>query len=447
MSWHFRKSFGSKGFRVNVSQSSVGFSSGVKGFRVSTNSRGTYVNIGSGGVHYRQRIGGAYGAPSHAGRSGAPPSGFPHAVPSENLSTIPSASAHELIDDNSAVILARLNASLKSPSYSWIPALTTVLVAIAVAFWSPPTAIVLALMGSIPVILVHQADVLRKTYPLLYELDPIATRQWDELIASLSKLSNSHRLWRIVAEGAVYDWKRSAGASSTVKRIPVQLQRRTPPFIATNINPFCVRIGLQCLCFMPDRLLIFEAGRWGAVDYSSLQSEVGTTRFIESEGVPSDATVVGSTWRFVNKDGGPDRRFNNNIQIPICAYRVVHLASSQGLNIFLHASSQAFQGFPFTRPTGKAKTTQSVPPKPPPSNSGSTGSQAPKQQPAPACYATLGLSLNCSQDEAQAAYRSLAKNYHPDLVAHMASEFRTLAEDRMKEINAAYTELRRVRGW
>jgi len=153
MSWHFCKSFGSKGFRLNVSQSGVGFSSGVKGFRVSTNSRGTYVNIGSGGVHYRQRTGGAYGAPSHAGRSGAPSSGFPHAVPSENLSTIPSAPAHELIDDNSAVILVQLNASLKSPSYSWIPALATALVAIAVAFWSPPTAIVLALMGSIPVLI------------------------------------------------------------------------------------------------------------------------------------------------------------------------------------------------------------------------------------------------------------------------------------------------------
>ena len=35
----------------------------------------------------------------------------------------------------------------------------------------------------------------------------------------------------------------------------------------------------------------------------------------------------------------------------------------------------------------------------------------------------------------------------PDLVAHMACEFRILAEDRMKEINAAYTELRRIRCW
>ena len=35
---------------------------------------------------------------------------------------------------------------------------------------------------------------------------------------------------------------------------------------------------------------------------------------------------------------------------------------------------------------------------------------------------------------------------HPDKVADMAPEFREIAERRMKEINAAYEELKR-RGW
>jgi hypothetical protein len=36
--------------------------------------------------------------------------------------------------------------------------------------------------------------------------------------------------------------------------------------------------------------------------------------------VPRDSTQVDTTWRFVNKNGGPDRRFNNNSQIPILQY-------------------------------------------------------------------------------------------------------------------------------
>jgi preprotein translocase subunit Sec63 len=36
--------------------------------------------------------------------------------------------------------------------------------------------------------------------------------------------------------------------------------------------------------------------------------------------------------------------------------------------------------------------------------------------------------------------------YHPDKVASLAAEFRELAEQRMKEINAAYAELLVRRG-
>ena len=59
------------------------------------------------------------------------------------------------------------------------------------------------------------------------------------------------------------------------------------------------------------------------------------TRFIEGDGVPSDATVVDQTWRFVNKNGGPDRRFNNNVQLPIVNYGVLRFSSANGLNIHL----------------------------------------------------------------------------------------------------------------
>jgi DnaJ like chaperone protein len=46
-------------------------------------------------------------------------------------------------------------------------------------------------------------------------------------------------------------------------------------------------------------------------------------------------------------------------------------------------------------------------------------------------------------EEVTAAYRKQAQMNHPDRVANMATEFRELAERRMKEINAAYDELRK----
>ena len=53
-------------------------------------------------------------------------------------------------------------------------------------------------------------------------------------------------------------------------------------------------------------------------------------------------------------------------------------------------------------------------------------------------YATLGLAKGASAEEIKKAYRTLSMQYHPDKVAHLGDEFRAVAEEKMKEINAAY---------
>jgi len=58
-------------------------------------------------------------------------------------------------------------------------------------------------------------------------------------------------------------------------------------------------------------------------------------------------------------------------------------------------------------------------------------------------FQTLGLRANASPGEVSNAYRQLARMYHPDKVAGMAPEFQALAEQRMREINAAYELARR----
>lgn len=55
----------------------------------------------------------------------------------------------------------------------------------------------------------------------------------------------------------------------------------------------------------------------------------------------------------------------------------------------------------------------------------------------------LDLPLNADTESIRLVYPRMAKLYHPDKVASLAPEFRELAELRMKEINAAYTQLSR----
>ncbi|MDO8749842.1 MAG: J domain-containing protein [Dehalococcoidia bacterium] len=58
-------------------------------------------------------------------------------------------------------------------------------------------------------------------------------------------------------------------------------------------------------------------------------------------------------------------------------------------------------------------------------------------------HEVLGVHPGASQEEISAAYRRLVQQYHPDKVADLGPEFRELAEQRMKEINAAYQSLKR----
>ena len=57
--------------------------------------------------------------------------------------------------------------------------------------------------------------------------------------------------------------------------------------------------------------------------------------------VPRDAKVVDKTWLYVNKDGGPDRRFSNNRQMPVALYGALLMDSGPGFRLELQTSSAA----------------------------------------------------------------------------------------------------------
>ncbi len=75
----------------------------------------------------------------------------------------------------------------------------------------------------------------------------------------------------------------------------------------------------------------------------------------------------------------------------------------------------------------------SAPPPPPP----------PFRSSEPSPYQVLGVTPASSQQEIRAAYQQLIQSYHPDQVAHLGDELREVAERRTKEINAAYSALKR----
>lgn len=62
-------------------------------------------------------------------------------------------------------------------------------------------------------------------------------------------------------------------------------------------------------------------------------------------------------------------------------------------------------------------------------------------------FTILGVEPSASDDEIREAYREKSKKNHPDLVTHMSSDFQKLAEEKLKEINWAYSKIRKERGF
>lgn len=61
-------------------------------------------------------------------------------------------------------------------------------------------------------------------------------------------------------------------------------------------------------------------------------------------------------------------------------------------------------------------------------------------------YEVLGIPADASWETIGAAFRQKARQCHPDTVASLAPEFQALAEERMKELSAAYNRLKQQYG-
>ena len=64
----------------------------------------------------------------------------------------------------------------------------------------------------------------------------------------------------------------------------------------------------------------------------------------------------------------------------------------------------------------------------------------------PTWYEILNVPPDATAAEIRHAYRTLMSQYHPDKVANLGDELKSVAERKSKEINIAYEEAMRQRG-
>jgi hypothetical protein len=332
MGFYLRKSVSVGPFRFNLSKSGVGVSTGVRGIRVGAGPRGNYVHMGRHGLYYRAAL------PS--GSSRPTPSPTPDPTDADILKDIESADVSQMTDSSSAELLAEFDRKRKKARFAPFVAVIGAIVILVVLTSGAPAWLTGAAIAATVVAfwLAKNRDELAKTVVLFYDLEPDAEQQYQQLHDGFDELQRCGGTWHVEAQGDVTDRKRHAGASSVVRRKGVRLFKSAPPYVKTNIEIPAIPVGRQTLYLFPDRILVFEPNGVGAIPYEGMKVERRSSRFIEDGSVPSDATVVDHTWRYVNKKGGPDKRFKDNRQLPIALYEEIVLTSDSGLNELVQIS-------------------------------------------------------------------------------------------------------------
>jgi hypothetical protein len=198
-----------------------------------------------------------------------------------------------------------------------------------------------ALYATVFVPLAIFLDRYRRSVKVIYDSQGVVARITEALAVAFTELSACKVIWSVLAEGSISDWKRNAGASSLIQRKRVRLQFDKPSCIRGSANFPTLKLGSDELYLLPDSALVIVRGAVAAISYRDMDFSDSMVKFREEESVPSDTTIVDRTWRYVNKSGGPDRRFTANRQIPVCLYRELGFRSEGGLNCKLQVSNPA----------------------------------------------------------------------------------------------------------
>lgn len=314
------------GFRINISKSGIGYSWGVKGFRVTKTARGTTrktFSIPGTGISYVQET----GKRPRAARPAAP---TPPLVDTAGGETHFNAQASNLVSEGLEELLALARKALRLHRLSVAGLVLSLILASASPLFLLAAAFFTALL-----VYVRKKGVVF----LEYNIDQGGQDPVNARMQPLLAITRCAKVWRVTETRRVTDRKYHAGAGRSVQRMPCKAATKPPFPFQTNVPAAVFKTGRETLVFLPDKLFIIQGTSVGALTYEEVTLSTRTTRFVEEEAVPADALVVDTTWQYVNKSGGPDRRFKNNRQLPVCLYGELEISSPKGLDTLLMFSN------------------------------------------------------------------------------------------------------------
>jgi hypothetical protein len=339
-----------------------------------------------------------------------------------------------------------------------------VLSALLYVFEFLPSYAILAVLGggALLALLLYGAQKAKMTISISYKgnLDEEEASRFTSVREALEGLASSGRIWRLPDSARL---PKAGEVTPSPEREPASIGLLPTPGIRADMPIWGIAVGDESIFFFPEGALIYIDDRYDPLPYKSLEVAFSAGRYFEEEDLPDDATVVERTWRFSRPDGSPDPRYKkDNVEIPVVLYGLLEISTPSLPKVRLEVSDR-LAAARFARTFGAEVSTEE--PKEDEAGHGEEHRRTDKDSgrssskeggeerrsaetlKREAALATarraLGVSKGAGPEEIGAAYRKLAQTHHPDKVANLEPEVRKYSEQRMKEINAAYSELKR----
>jgi hypothetical protein len=341
---------------------------------------------------------------------------------------------------------------------------TLVLAALLYVFEVLPSFAILAVLGggALLVLVLYRAQKAKTTISLSYKgnLSEEVASRFSSVREALEDLASSGRVWRLPDSARL---PKTGEVAPSPEREPARVGLLPTPGIKADVPIWGIEVGDERIFFFPEGALIYMDDRYDPLPYKSLKVVFSSGRFFEEEDLPDDATVVECTWRFSRADGSPDPRYKkDNVEIPVVLYGLLEISTPSGTKVRLEVSdrlaaarfartfgAEVSMEEPREKKTGHGEEHRRADKDSERSSSKEGGEErrSAEMLEREARLATarraLGVSKGAGLEEISAAYRKLARTHHPDKVANLKPEVREYSEQRMKEINAAYSELKR----
>lgn len=169
-----------------------------------------------------------------------------------------------------------------------------------------------------------------------FDMDSEVAEPHRRMQAAFERMRGAHRSWCVSMEQRIDRVRARTLAGTVIERAPALLHRKSASLVDTQDPPLAMAVlrGRSTAYFYPGFLLIEDHGRsdFALTDITELGVEASTAHFTETEAVPPDAMMVGTTWAKANKNGSRDRRFAHNRELPILRYGCLSLSNAGGMD-------------------------------------------------------------------------------------------------------------------